>query len=388
MIKRNLESVIQEFATSYPVVTITGPRQSGKTTLAKMAFPTYNYCNLEHPENRLLAEEDPKSFFKQFPSPLIIDEVQRVPEILSYIQVIVDEEKKNGSFILTGSHQLTLNASISQSLAGRTALVTLLPFSLSELTSFNKSFDRDVLLFNGFMPRIYDQNQEPTALYRNYMHTYVERDVRQLINLRDLSRFENFIRLLAGRIGQVVNVASLASDTGVSSPTISDWLSVLEASYIIYRLQPYYHNLGKRIIKSPKLYFVDVGLASYLLGIESVKQISRDPLLGGLFENMVVMDAVKTRYHAGKDANLYFFRDNHKNEIDLLYKSGHKLVPIEIKASRTYNTDFNKGILHFFKIEGTESKGHIIYAGEKTINIKNIQTHHFMDGRDIFNEIE
>jgi predicted AAA+ superfamily ATPase len=366
MIKRDLQSVIQRFAKTYPVVTITGPRQSGKTTLAKMAFPSYTYCNLEHPENRLLAEKDPKSFFKQFPLPLIIDEIQRVPEILSYIQVMVDEEKKNGAFILTGSHQLTLNASISQSLAGRTALVTLFPFSLNELNSINKNFDRDELLFNGFMPRIYDQNQEPTALYRNYLHTYVERDVRQLIHLRDLFRFENFIRLLAGRIGQVVNVASLASDTGVSSPTISDWLSVLEASYIIYRLQPYYHNMGKRIIKSPKLYFVDVGLASYLLGIESVKQIARD--------------------HAGKDANLYFFRDNHQNEVDLLYKSGQKLVPIEIKASRTYNTDFHKGISHFFKIKEAETKGHIIYAGEKTMNVNNIYIHHFKDSKDIFSE--
>jgi len=388
MIKRELQSVIQGFAKTYPVVTITGPRQSGKTTLAKMAFPSYTYCNLEHPENRLLAENDPKSFFKLFPSPLIIDEVQRVPEILSYIQVMVDEQKNNGAFILTGSHQLTLNASISQSLAGRTALVTLLPFSLNELGAIHKNFDRDELLLKGFMPRIYDQNQEPTALYRNYLHTYVERDVRQLIQLKDLTRFENFIRLLAGRTGQVVNVASLASDTGVSSPTISNWLSVLEASYIIYRLQPYYQNLGKRIIKSPKLYFVDVGLASYLLGIESLKQIARDPLLGGLFENMVVMEAVKTRYNAGKDANLYFFRDNHKNEVDLLFKSGQKLVPIEIKASRTYNTDFHKGISHFFKIKGADTNGHIIYAGEKTMNINNIQIHHFKDSRKIFSETE
>jgi hypothetical protein len=386
MIKRDLQSVIQGFAKTYPVVTITGPRQSGKTTLAKMAFPTYNYCNLEHPENRLLAEKDPKSFFKQFPTPLIIDEIQRIPELLSYIQVFVDEEKKNSVFILTGSHQLTLNASISQSLAGRTALVTLLPFSLSELGSIHDTFDRDELIFNGFMPRIYDQNQEPTALYRNYLHTYVERDVRQLIHLRDLSRFENFLRLLAGRIGQIVNIASLASVTGVSSPTISDWLSVLEASYIVYRLPPYYDNLGKRIIKSPKLYFTDVGLASYLIGIEHVEQIARDPLLGGLFENMVVMDAVKTRYHAGKDANLYFFRDNHKNEVDLLYKSGQKLVPMEIKASRTYNTDFQKGIARFLEIKGAGTKGHIIYAGEKAMNIGNVHIHHFKDSRDIFNE--
>ncbi len=386
MIKRDLQRVIQKFAKTYPVVTITGPRQSGKTTLAKMAFPSYASCNLEHPENRLLAENDPKSFFKQFPAPLIIDEVQRVPELLSYIQVFVDEEKKNGAYILTGSHQLSLNASISQSLAGRTALVSLLPFSLHELSSIHKSFDRDDLIYNGFMPRIYDQNQEPTALYRNYMHTYVERDVRQLIHLKDLSRFENFLRLLAGRVGQIVNIASLASDTGVSSPTISDWLSVLEASYIIYRLPPYYENFGKRIIKSPKLYFTDVGLASYLLGIESIRQVARDPLLGGLFENMVVMDALKTRFNAGKDPNLYFFRDNHKNEVDLLFKFGKKLIPIEIKASRTYNKDFHKGISHFLNMKGVERNGHIIYAGEKTMKINNIMIHHFMESQSIFKE--
>ncbi len=385
MIKRELQSVIQFLAKTYPVITITGPRQSGKTTLAKMAFPTYTYCNLEHPENRLLAEKDPKSFFKQFPAPLIIDEVQRVPDLFSYIQVFVDEEKKNGAYILTGSHQLTLNASISQSLAGRTALVTLLPFSLTELNLINKNFDRDELIYNGFMPRIYDQNQEPTTLYRNYLHTYIERDVRQLINLKVLSRFENFLRLLAGRIGQIINLASLASDTGVSSPTISEWLSVLEASYIIYKLQPYFENLGKRIIKSPKLYFVDVGLASYLLGIESIGQIARDPLLGGLFENMVVLDALKTRYNAGKDANLYFFRDNHKNEVDLLYKYGQKLIPVEIKASRTYNSDFYKGITQFLKINGLGTTGHIIYAGEKTFHTNNIWFNNYKDCQFIFN---
>ena len=386
MIKRELQSTIQKFVKTYPVVTITGPRQSGKTTLAKMAFPSYTYCNLEHPENRFLAEKDPKSFFRQFPAPVIIDEIQRVPELLSYIQVFVDEHKKNGSYILTGSHQLTLNASISQSLAGRTAMVTLLPFSFHELQSIESKFDRDELILNGFMPRIYDQKQEPTALYRNYLHTYVERDVRQLIHIKDLSRFENFLRLLAGRVGQIVNLASLASDTGVSSPTIADWLSVLEASYIIYRLQPYYENFGKRIIKSPKLYFVDVGLAAYLLGIESTKQIARDPLLGGLFENMVIMDALKTRYNQGRDANLYFFRDNHKNEIDLLYKTGQELIPVEIKASRTYNADFHKGISHFFKMKGMETKGHIIYAGEKSMEINDIAVHNFLESRTIFNK--
>jgi predicted AAA+ superfamily ATPase len=251
MIQRDIHNKVQQLSKKFPVVTITGPRQAGKTTLAKMAFPGYNYVNLEHPETRTIALEDPKSFFMQYPAPVIIDEIQRAPQLLSYIQVIVDEQKTNGLFILTGSQQLLLNASVSQSLAGRTAMVTLLPFSINEVKQFYKGdLLRDQCIFNGFLPRIFDQNQEPLMAYRNYLHTYVERDVRQLINLKDLYTFEKMLKLLAGRIGQLINLNSLANDTGVSAKTISHWLSVLEASYIIFRLQPFYENFGKRVIKS------------------------------------------------------------------------------------------------------------------------------------------
>ena len=375
MISRKIQSTLIELSGTYPVVTITGPRQSGKTTLARMTFTSYSYCNLEHLDTRLLAQTDPKSFFKQYPTPVIIDEIQRVPELLSYIQVHVDEKRQNGLYILTGSQQLNLNAAITQSLAGRTALLTLLPFSIEELKQYDLTdFSRDKFLHFGFMPRVYDQQQQPGMAYRNYLQTYVERDVRQLINLKDLGLFEKFLRLLAGRIGQIINLNSLANDTGVSATTLSNWLSVLEASYIIYRLNPYYENFGKRVIKSPKLYFIETGLACYLLGIEDEKQLARDPLLGNLFENMVIMEAIKNRFNKGLDSNLYFFRDSNQNEVDLILKRGSDLIPIEIKASQRWNERFAKNIHKFNALSGG-AMGCVVYGGgqsfkfEKTVEV-------------------
>ncbi len=364
MIKRDIHETVLKLAGMFPVVTITGPRQSGKTTLARMAFPEYGYCNLEHPETRSLAQIDPRSFFVQFPSPVIIDEIQRVPGLLSYIQVLVDEQKQNGMYILTGSQQLSLDASISQSLAGRTALVTLLPFSINEATQFESvHFQRDQWIFNGFLPRIYDQGQEPLFAYRSYLHTYVERDVRQLVNLKELSTFEKFLKLLAGRIGQVINASSLANDTGVSATTISNWLSVLEASFIIFKLHPYFENFGKRVIKSPKIYFIETGLACYLLGIENEKQVGRDPLLGGLFENLVVIEALKARTNQGLDPYLHFYRDSHHNEVDLLYKHGDRLIPIEIKSSQTFHPDFAKSVTRFSALTEHSDRGYVVFGG-------------------------
>lgn len=365
MIERSIQQLLHNLSATYPVVTITGPRQAGKTTLAKMTFPGYNYCNLEHPEIRILAQQDPKSFMLQYPAPVIIDEIQRVPELLSYIQVDVDSKKRNGDYILTGSQQFNLHASVSQSLAGRTALLALLPFSLQELSFYEKSgINRDKVLFKGFLPRIYDQNQEPVMAYRNYLQTYIERDIRQLINIKDIHVFETFLKLLAGRVGQLVNYNSLASDTGVSAVTIANWLSALEASFIVFRLNPYFENLGKRVIKSPKIYFTEPGLACYLLGIEDVSQVGRDPLLGNLFENMVVMEAVKARYNKGLDANLYFFRDSNHYEIDLLWKKDGSLFPVEIKSALTWNESFTKNINRFKKGISTKNKGCVVYGGE------------------------
>lgn len=338
MIKRNIENELHQLLEEYPIVTILGPRQAGKTTLAKIALNKYIYCNLELPENREFAETDPKAFLKQFKSFVIIDEIQRVPHLLSYIQVRVDENQINGEFVLTGSHQLELNEAITQSLAGRTAILTLLPLSISELKNeeiFFNSFEE--YAYQGFLPRIYDHHQRPEQAYSNYYQTYVERDVRLLINLKNTTLFEKFIKLLAGRVGQLFNYNALANDVGVDAKTIKNWLSILEASYIIYKLPPYYENFGKRVVKTPKYYFIDVGLLVFLLGIEKPEQISRDPLVGNIFENLIVLECLKARLNQGKIANLYFYRDSNGFEVDLVLQQGRELVGIEIKSNATYS---------------------------------------------------
>lgn len=386
MIKREIQGILADWATKFPVVTITGPRQSGKTTLARMQFPEYTYVNLEDPEIRLLAEGDAREFFQQYPAPVVIDEVQRVPKLLSYIQVIVDREKKNGQFILTGSQQPNLRAEISQSLAGRTAILQLLPLSIRELADAGIKMDRDEYLFKGFMPKLYDSNIEPELLYRNYFMTYVERDARQLINLRNSTHFEQFIKLLAGRVGQLVNLSSLSNDVGVSVSTLSEWLSVLEAGHIIFRLPCYFQNFGKRLVKTPKLYFSEVGLASYLLGIKDVTQVARDPLLGGLFENMVVLEALKARYNAGKEGELYFFRDSKGMEIDLLLNENRELMPMEIKAARSYNPDFTGAIAKFRSLVPNSRPGAVIYSGDLTPTIQETRFVNFADTADVIDQ--
>ena len=383
-IKREIEKELLSLMEDYPVVTITGPRQSGKTTLAKTTFPGYNYCNLENPEIRQLAENDPNAFFTSFSQPLIIDEIQRVPQLLSFIQVIVDEKNKKGLFLLTGSHQQSLREAVSQSLAGRTALLRLLPFSIKELLSANIELNRDKLIYTGFLPGIYDNKLNPTKAYRNYFQTYVERDLRQLLQVKNLSNFENFIRLLAGRVGQILNLHALSGDLGVSATTLTHWLSVLEASFLVFRLQPYFENFGKRLVKSPKLYFTDVGLVCYLLGIETPEQVTRDPLIGGLFENMVVLEAVKTRLNKGLDPNLFYFRDNNKNEVDLIYKKQRMLTPIEIKSAMTFNENLLKGIAYFQRTSNQAQKGYLVYSGDLTFEKDNVHVINFKDVYKIF----
>ncbi|MBQ9776973.1 MAG: ATP-binding protein, partial [Lentisphaeria bacterium] len=357
MIQRKIQAELAQLAQEYKVVTITGPRQSGKTTLAKMQFPDYDYVNLEDPETRSLAEKDAREFLHRHPAPIIIDEIQRLPMLLSYIQVECDQSNKKGQYILTGSHQPALKAGISQSLAGRTAVLQLLPLSIEELLDAGIKLDRDEYIFKGFMPQLYEENIDITRFYRNYYMTYVERDARQLVNIRNFTAFETFIKLLAGRVGQLVNMQSLSNDVGVSSTTISEWLSILEASYIIFRLPPYFENFGKRLTKSSKIYFTEVGLAAYLLELENPGMVTRDPLMGNLFENMVIVEALKKRYNMGKDAGLYFFRDSNGMEIDLLQASARKLYPFEIKASRTYNREFAKNIKIFSKLNDKTADG-------------------------------
>lgn len=366
MIYRDLSPELLRLLKEYPVVTILGPRQSGKTTLAKELLKDFAYCNLELPENREHATTDPKAFLSQFIGPLILDEIQRAPHLLSYIQVIVDEKKNNGQFLLTGSHQLLLRETISQSLAGRTAILELLPLSIHELTCAGIEFDRfEDYVYRGFLPRIYDQDQRPTQAYSNYYQTYVERDVRQLINLKNVSVFEKFMKLLAGRVGQIFDYSSMANDVGVDAKTIKHWLSILEVSFIIFKLPPYFENFGKRVIKSPKYYFIDVGLLTYLLGIERQDQVTRDPLVGSLFENLVIIEFLKQRLNQGKTSNLYFYRDEKKNEIDLLRVIGREFESIEIKSSSTYSTALIDNLLKFKKFNPRVFNSLLVYNGEE-----------------------
>lgn len=372
-IHRSIEAELTRVCNEYPVVTITGPRQSGKTSLVKRYCKAYSYANLELPEIRQLAQSDPKAFFNAYPAPVIIDEVQRLPKLLSYIQVFADSTTKRGQYILTGSHQLDLAAAISQSLAGRTALLRLLPLSLSELKNAGIEMSRDEVLFKGFMPRLYSEEIRPSTLYSEYFQNYIERDLRQLISIRDLLLFEKFFRLLAGRIGQVINISSLSSDVGVSRATLNEWLSVLEASFIVFRLPPWFDNASKRVIKTPKLYFTETGLAAWLLEIETPKQISRDPLLGNLFENMVIIEALKARLNAGLMQNLYFYRDAKGNEVDLILRRHRQLRPVEIKAAMTFSPEMTKGITHFRKQRADSVPGAVVYAGD--IETKSEITH-------------
>lgn len=346
-----------------------GPRQSGKTTLVRELFPDYPYINLEEPDLRELAHRDPRALLNKYPRHLIIDEVQHVPELLSYIQARVDAADINGQYILTGSHQLALHAALAQSLAGRSAIVELLPLSLNELKQAGFTLDPNQQLLSGFFPRIYNKNLDPTQTYRDYVKTYIERDLRQMINLKDLLTFQRFIKLCASRTGRELNMHSLANDIGVSSHTIKHWLSILQASFLIILLPPYFENFGKQIVKSPKLYFTDVGLACFLLEIETIPQVDRDPLRGNLFETLVVMDLIKTRLNQGREPNLYYYRDSQQNEVDLIYKQGSELIPIEIKSAQTINHSFLKGLSYFKKLKPCQ-KSYLIYAGEQEFELE------------------
>lgn len=365
MYKREILQEIKILAGLFPVVSVLGPRQAGKTTLCKLAFPDYSYVSLEDPDTRQYAIEDPRGFLAEYRQYVILDEVQRVPQLLSYIQSIVDEDQINAQFILTGSHQLELSQALTQSLAGRSAILTLLPLSLQELPDNLKNESLDALMINGLMPGKHAKNIDVQRFYRAYFQTYIERDVRQLIKLKDFIKFEKFVRLCAGRVGQLLNQSNLANEVGVTASTINDWISVLEASFIIYRLPPYFENFGKRLIKSPKLYFIDLGLAIWLLGIENSNQLSRDPLRGALFENLIVIEALKGHLNLGKDPRIFFFRDSHGNEVDLVIQQGRQLKPYEIKSSQTWHSSFLKGINYLNQLTGDRSvKGTVIYAGE------------------------
>ncbi len=374
MIPRDIREELVRSAAEYPVATILGPRQSGKTTLARMTFPDKPYFSLEDPDLRMAAEADPRGFLGQLEGGGILDEVQRLPALLSYIQGIVDRSNKRGQFILTGSHQPQLHEAISQSLAGRTAILTLWPFSLHELRHYGSMQEPFNLIVSGSFPRLHEEGLEPRRFFNGYLQTYLERDLRALIQVRDLSQFQKFLTLLAGRVGQVVNLSSLSSDVGVSTTTIRNWLSVLIASYVVFELPPFYENVRKRVIKSPKIFFTDVGLASLLLGIHTEEQASRDPLRGQLYENLIIAEIVKGALNRGIKPEIYFFRDSHGNEVDLLIRESGTLRPIEIKSAGTFSLEFIKG-LERFQALGIKrlAAGAVLYNGEQQFNVRGIR---------------
>ncbi len=385
MIRRAIAEELRLLLSEYPVVTVLGPRQSGKTTLVRGELKGYAYSNLEAPEVRGFAREDPKAYLAGFSGPCIIDEIQHVPELLGYIQVMVDEGRGNGCFVLTGSHQLALRQAVTQSLAGRTGMLHLLPFSISELAEAGIRFGTFAdYAFHGFLPRIFDQHQRPSTAYSNYYQTYVERDVRQLIQLKDATLFEKLMRLLAGRVGQLLDYSSLANDVGVDAKTIRHWISILEASFVLFRLPPYFENFGKRVIKSPKIYFTDVGLLCFLLGIREADQVTRDPLVGGIFENLVVIECLKARYNRGEQADLWFFRDSNGNEVDLVWREGADLSAMEIKSASTFSMGLLKGLDRFRGMVLRFGRGGLVYNGESHTLSSGVAVRHFAEAADWF----
>jgi uncharacterized protein len=368
MIERQLATHVRAMLASYPVVTLTGPRQSGKTTLARAVCPDKPYVSLEAPDVRQFAIEDPRGFLRQFPDGAVLDEIQRAPALPSYLQGLVDADSRSGRFVLTGSQQFEVMSVVTQSLTGRTALLRLLPFSFTELgvrspVDYAQS-DYAQWMYRGFYPHIHDRGLDPTQALGDYFATYVQRDLRMLAEVSDLSAFERFVRLCAGRVGGLLNLSNLAADCGITHPTARRWLTLLEASYIVYLLRPYSWHTTKRLVKSPKLYFYDVGLASYLLGVQTPQHVAQHPLRGGLFENLVVMEALKSRLHRGLSDTLHFYRDSEGAEVDLLTEYGHGVFPIEIKSGETIGSDMFNGLRRFARLFATTPNGGgLVYGG-------------------------
>lgn len=385
MIKRSIETILPELCNGYPVITITGPRQSGKTTLAKSFFPSKAYVSFENPDIREEATADPRSFLSRYNDGAIFDEVQRFPALLSYLQQIVDEGPKTCRFVLTGSQQFGLRSKISQSLAGRTALIHLLPFSFNELYSDNNVPSMEEVLFTGLYPPIHDRNLDPHRWYADYIHTYIERDVRMLLNVRDLSQFQLFLKMCAARTGSLINLSQTAADCGISHNTAKEWISILEASYIVFRITPHFNNLGKRLVKTPKLYFYDCGLASRLLGIQSPEQLSIHPSRGALFESFIASELIKYSYNKANTPSLYFWRDRSGNEVDFLIDKGTTIIPIEVKSGKTVAADWFGSLNKWKALAGDIAEtGVLIYGGDATYKRENIQVTSWKEVAGIF----
>lgn len=366
MIHRSLHNVLQSASLKNRIISVTGPRQSGKTTLVKDVFGDYTYINFEDISLRTFATDDPTSFLKTYGKKIILDEAQHVPTLFSYLQLAVDDDKEI-RIVIAGSQNLLLHHKISQSLSGRVALFTLLPFSVSELknTAFEKEDYEDYFL-TGFYPRIYQEALDQAKWLNDYIQTYVERDVRQISNITDLHRFQQFLKLCSGHIGQMVNFSSFGNTLGISYHTVQSWLSVLEASYIIFRLYPFHRNFNKRLVKTPKLYFYDTGLASLLLGLKTKEQTQLHFAKGPLFENLVIADLMKNRFNAGIRPAFYFWRDNTGNEVDLVIDEGTRQKAVEFKSSRVISPDFFKGLDYWSKLSGASPDDlFLVYGGNE-----------------------
>lgn len=381
MIIRVAQNKLSELSTEFPIVAVTGPRQSGKTTLVKSFFPVYKYFNLEELDIREEVRLDPRGFLSKQNAGFIVDEVQNVPDFFSYLQSFADNQKRMGQIILTGSQNFLLLEKISQSLSGRVGILELMPLQLNEYNQFwENKLTINEILYSGLYPAIYDRNIQPYNWYSQYIRTYIERDVRQIKNITNLGVFQRFIKLCAGRIGQLLNTNSLANDLGVNLNTVRSWLDILESSYVIFRLNPHHKNFNKRVVKQKKLYFVDVGLAAHLLGIESPEQVDTHYLKGNLFENLIISEFFKERYNKGKPSNLFFWRDHIGNEVDLLIEQGNTLTPIEIKSSQTLHSSLMDGLKKFIKFSLQNAEcSHLIYGGKRSTTLDRYNAHSWQE---------
>lgn len=366
MIDRQIEKEIDLLKNEFPIIAILGPRQSGKTTLSRKMFPDYEYVSFEDYDVYEFAETDPRGFLNRYSEDVIFDEIQRNPKMISYLQTHVDKLKKNGKIVITGSHNFLLMEQISQSLAGRVGISKLLPFSIKEIQNFK--FEKNELMFKGFYPRIYDQNIRAEVFYKNYISTYIEKDIRQIKNVNKLDVFIRFMKILAGRTGQEINYKTIGEDCGVSHATIMEWISILEASFIVYRVRPFYNNYNKRLVKSPKLYFTDTGVVCSLLGIRKKEELDYHFLKGSIFETFIINEVMKANYNHGERYEIYFWRDNHKKEIDLIIDFGIKKYGVEIKSSETVNEKYFDGLKYWNEITGIAKENmYLIYGGKENM---------------------